>query len=215
MKDKPTIITAPCSRCGSKTDHDILKVQTKCDTDEEYGAWWEVQHRMIECRGCHFISLERSISSSEWDETSLEYFPPPISRRKPSWADTIMLHAPEGMHELLTEVYSALHANNRRLGTMGARALLDMAMTDKVTDVGGFPQKLDLLEKNGDISKTNRQFLEAALDTGNAASHRGHCPSAHELNLVMDIVESVIGQLYVLPVAAKQLKESTPKRRRK
>jgi hypothetical protein len=118
------------------------------------------------------------------------------------------------LYELHEEVYSALHANNRRLATMGARALLDMAMTDKVKDVGQFNQKLDALEKEASISKKQREFLEAALDAGNAASHRGHCPTAKQLDQVMDIVENVIQQIYVLPNAAAELKKSTPPRKK-
>jgi hypothetical protein len=215
MPTKVKIIQAPCNECGRETDHVVLRAQTKSDQDEEYGAWWQTSYRMIECRGCHFISLERSVTSSEWEEAETEYFPPPISRRKPAWADDFIPLTPKGLDGLLTEVYSALHANNRRLGTMGARALLDMVMIDKVQDVGRFDQKLDALESGAFISKKQRKFLEVALDAGNAASHRGHCPTAEELNLVMDIVESVIAQIYVLPVAAKQLRKSTPKRKRR
>ena len=116
--------------------------------------------------------------------------------------------------DLLTEIYSALHANNRRLATMGARTLLDMVMTDKVTDVGRFDQKLDALEKEF-VTTKQREFLEAALDVGNAASHRGHCPTAKQLDQVMDIVESILQQIYVLPNAAAELKKSTPPRKKK
>ena len=117
------------------------------------------------------------------------------------------------LYELLEEIYSALHADNRRLATMGARTLLDMVMTDKVTDVGRFDQKLDALEKEF-ITKKQREFLEAALDVGNAASHRGHRPTAKQLDQVMDIVENVIQQIYVLPSAAAELKKSTPPRKK-
>jgi hypothetical protein len=64
------------------------------------------------------------------------------------------------------------------------------------------------------ISKTQREFLEAALNAGNAASHQGHCPTAEGLNSVMDIVESIISQIYVLPDAAEELRKTTPVRRK-
>jgi hypothetical protein len=86
--------------------------------------------------------------------------------------------------------------------------------TDKVTDVGRFDQKLDALEKEF-ITKKQREFLEAALDVGHAASHRGHCPTAKQLDQVMDIVESILQQIYVLPNAATELKKSTPPRKKK
>jgi len=215
METKPQIILAPCNECGHQTDHEVLKVQSKSEGDEHDQYSWTVTHRMIECRGCHFISLQRIVSSTAYDDVETEYFPPPISRRKPSWSNQEFSDIPPSIDSLLTEVYAALHANSRSLGAMGARALLDMVMTDTVEDCGGFNQKLDALESESFVSKKQREFLDVALDAGNAASHRGHCPTARHLNLVMDIVESIIAQIYVLPDAAKELEKSIPKRNKK
>jgi len=212
MSDEIKIIRAPCNDCGRDTDHDILKSHETSGHDENTG--WSTVFQMIECRGCHFISLKRTFDFSEWDGLQIEYFPPPISRKKPVWGKSFLLNAPIELQELLNEVYSALHANNRRLGTMGARALLDIVIVNKVGDVGRFDQKLDALESNHLISKTQREFLEAALNAGNAASHQGHCPTAEGLNSVMDIVESIISQIYVLPDAAEELRKTTPVRRK-
>jgi hypothetical protein len=214
MKSDPKIIQAPCNECGHQTDHEVLKVRTKFDSDEHLGHCWDTIHSMIECRGCHFISLQRVVTSTAYDDVETEYFPPPISRRKPDWANDAFSEVPPSIDALLNEVYAALHANSRRLGAMGARALLDMAVTDKVNDTGRFDQKLDALENEGFLAKKQRAVLEAALDAGNAASHRGHCPTARELNHVMDIVESIISQIYVHPEAAKELNKSTPKRKK-
>jgi hypothetical protein len=207
------IIQAPCNDCGRKTDHVILKRHVTRGSDDE--TWWETIFDMLECRGCHFISLRRTSNFSEYENPVIEYFPPPISRREPSWIGELAMNVPIelGLPDLLTEIYSALHANNRRLATMGARTLLDVVMTDKVTDVGRFDQKLDALEKEF-VTKKQREFLEAALDVGNAVSHRGHCPTAKQLDQVMDIVESILQQIYVLPNAAVELKKSTPPRKK-
>jgi hypothetical protein len=215
MSAKRKIILAPCNECGRQTDHVILKTQSKVDRYEE-DVWFETRYQMIECQGCHFISLERSIRSSEFDDVEIEYFPPPISRRKPSWIGELAMNVPieYDLPDLLEEVYSALHTNNRRLAAMGARTLLDVAMVNSVGDVGGFDKKLHVMEDKGLIGKQQREFLEAALDTGSAAAHRGHCPNAKQLNHVMDIVENILHQIFVLPGVAKELKSSTPQRKK-
>jgi len=56
---------------------------------------------------------------------------------------------------------------------MGARTLVDMAISDKVGDVGTFDHKLQALEDGGFISKLNRGVLDAALDAGNATAKPG------------------------------------------
>lgn len=113
---------------------------------------------------------------------------------------------------VLDEVYRALDADNYRLPMMGARTLVDMLMVDKVGDVGGFAAKLQELEKAGFVSTKNREVLEAALDAGSAAAHRGHDATPAEVNIVMDIVENVLQAVYVLHEAAQKLKKSTPPR---
>ena len=203
------VFSAPCNDCGRKTDHVVLKSHTSSGADQKSETWWETRYDMMECCGCHFISLKRTFSFSEYDEPEVEYFPPPVSRRKPEWA---LRFLPSGLRELTSEIYSALHANNRRLATMGARAMLDMAIVDSVGDVGTFHDKLDALQSKGLIAEQQRQFVEAALEIGHAAGHRGHCPTAENLNLAMDIVENILQQIYVLPHAVVELKKSTPAR---
>jgi CO dehydrogenase/acetyl-CoA synthase gamma subunit (corrinoid Fe-S protein) len=119
---------------------------------------------------------------------------------------------PQNMGPLLAEVYRALDANSHGLPIMGARTLVDMVMVEKVGDVGGFAQKLKSLEKAGYVSSKNREVLEAALDAGSAASHRGYAAKTDEVNAVMDIVENLLQAVYVLHEAARKLKKATPPR---
>jgi len=95
---------------------------------------------------------------------------------------------------------------------MGARTLLDLLMVEKVGDVGTFKQKLKKLQDAGYVGANNVDVLDAALDVGNAAAHRGHAPKATEVNAVMDIVENVLHAVYVLPDMALKLKKATPPR---
>lgn len=97
---------------------------------------------------------------------------------------------------------------------MGARAVRDIMIVDKVKDVGTFKQKLDALVSQEIVTKWQREFLESALEAGNAASHRGHCPTFIEMNLLMNIVEGILTQIYALPEAGVKLKTKTPTRKR-
>jgi hypothetical protein len=116
------------------------------------------------------------------------------------------------MRSLLKEVYNSLNADNTALPLMGARALLDMLIVDKVGDVGIFAEKLKALESKGFISKKNREILEVALDAGSAAAHRGYRAKLDDVQAVMDIVENLLQATYVLDKVAVELKKSTPPR---
>lgn len=68
-------------------------------------------------------------------------------------SEPMWIYAPEEIDAVLHEVYEALNAGHYRLAVMGARAVLDIMIVDKVTDVGRFDQKLDALVKNDFITK--------------------------------------------------------------
>jgi hypothetical protein len=68
--------------------------------------------------------------------------------------------------------------------------------------------------KNKDfVSKRDRDIIEAAVDAGSAAMHRGHQPTADDVNVVIDIVERMI-QAEILEAKANELAATTPPRKR-
>jgi hypothetical protein len=95
---------------------------------------------------------------------------------------------------------------------MGARAVLDRVIVDTIGDVGPFEQKLKKLEAERHISAKGREILDAALDAGNAAAHRGYAPTVKHVHSVMDIVENLVHSTYVLERVAAEIKKDTPPR---
>lgn len=203
-----------CNSCGQKTIHRVIKEYTQKNSEDvsegEDFVSWKIVYTMFECCGCCNVTLRRQSWCSEWDETEVKFYPPPIGRSLPRWHNNLPLE----LMSLMEEVYTALQANSKRLVLMGARALVDLFMNDKVGDIGGFDQKLKELEKQGLISKTNMDILYAALEAGHAVIHRGFNPKKETVEQVMDIVENLL-QTYVLDEAADDLKKSTPERKKK
>lgn len=200
-----------CNQCGTTTRHAVVstRIQRGADKyDERYSINWIRTWKMLECLGCEAIQLEEGFWWQEdpEDET-YTYYPPPLARQEPRWASQL----PDETHELLSEVYAALQADSRRLAMMGLRALMDIVMRATVGDIGGFATKLSKLETDGFVSRVNREVLNAALDAGSAAAHRGHKVSTEDLEHSMDIVENLL-QSTLLPKAAEQLRSRTPRR---
>jgi hypothetical protein len=200
-----------CNGCRGDTWHKLLKEthdEGSEPYDEECHIWWHIVHQMFECCGCKSVVVRRSHEFSEWDYPDVRFFPPPVSRHKPDWFHQI----PASLRSLLMEVYNSLDADTRALPLMGARALLDMVIVDKVGDGGTFADKLRELESQGFISQKNREILDAALDAGSAAAHRGYAPKLADVHAVMDIVENLLQAIYVLDKIALEIKKSTPLR---
>lgn len=89
-------------------------------------------------------------------------------------------------------MYSSLHSDCRRLAMMGSRALIDTLIKHGVGNCNGFASGLQRLQEDGFLSQRDRDVLQAALEAGHAATHRGHLPDVKEIHQVMDIVENVL-----------------------
>lgn len=212
----PEISEAPCNRCLRRTRHAVLfrKVVEEPEIDDEGGlAYMETTtYELLECRGCESFKL-RSTYQFNHEHPEESYFPPAVTRPTPRWMATWQFQmSHRALHSLFQEVYAALHAGSNRLAMMGARTLIDMVMLDKVGDHGTFAKNLDKMLAAGLISGANRNFLEAAIDAGSAAAHRGHRAEDGDLGNVMDIVENLTQAVYSLGAAADTLRTNTPPR---
>lgn len=211
MADDPEIVRSHCNRCARETKHVVLASRKVEDSEEieDHGPiyWWDL-YELIECRGCQNVSMRHTNYFHPTDETTITTYPPKVLRRRPHWLHQL----PVAIVTLMRQTYQALDSDSRALALMGTRTAVDMVMTDKVGDAGSFAKKLDALEKSGVIGSRNREVLEAALDAGSAAAHRGYQPSTDDMNAVMDIVENLLQAAYHLNSLAERLKEATPRR---
>lgn len=211
----PEVVWSHCNQCGRETKHALVYRAERCRTYGEghysvdVGSVWSV----LQCCGCEEVTLQRVDWCSEDDPMDgpgpETYFPPRVSRRKPDWVDR--LEVPPEYGELLDEIYKALHADSRRLATMGARALIDAVIHRNVGDQRGFDMGLDALVAEKLISEHDREIINAAVDAGHASAHRGHQPTVKDVNVVIDIVERLI-HTEILAAQAKDLKKTTPSR---
>ena len=203
-----------CNQCGHETKHLLIATRQQHGSEpfeDGYEISWDTIYDIFECCGCEDVTLRRKNYFSEWDPGDVEitYYPPRIGRRLPPWKKELS----EEIGQLLGEVYAALQADSRRLAIMGTRALIDIVILNEVGDVGTFAQKLEKLQMDGFISVKNREVLDAALDVGHAASHRGYQPESKHLHQVIDIVENLL-QATILQKTVGGLRDSTPKRKK-
>jgi hypothetical protein len=204
-----------CNECGHETLHELVKVIRKSrDYDDDrytvsVGSTW----RIFQCCGCEEVLMSRVDWCSEDDPSEdyvATYFPPRVSRRKPAW----LTEHPElnDYIELFDEVYTALHADSRRLAMMGARAVIDMAITRMLgEDPGNFTVGMKELVAAQRLTEEERELIDAAFNAGSAAMHRGHQPAEDDVDTAIDIVERVV-HAEVLKKKAKALADATPKR---
>lgn len=177
-----------------KPSEAILKYSNFHDVINQLREW---QHYRIEDRD-RFITMQPNIRGDSSEEKT--------RRERPDWFQKL----PSKFQTLLGEVYQSQEM--QALSSMGLRTVIDMACNDLVGDIGGLSQKLTALKEKGHINSNERAVLEIAVNVGNASAHRGHNPTAEDLNTLLDIVEHLLQGIYVLRDAAEQLRKKTPPR---
>jgi hypothetical protein len=120
---------------------------------------------------------------------------------------------PVNIQNMLLEVRYTLQKELSALPSMGLRSVIDMICNERLGDIGGFAEKLQRLEKKRFITPKKRQIIENVLEVGHASVHRGHFPTAKDLRVVMDIVDHLLEEIYVLDNISESLRESVPKRK--
>ncbi len=205
-----------CNGCGQRTKHLCVHEHSIEGQDPEEGipgVWWTTSYTLFECGGCESITLRETFVHSEhdpehWPCPDPVYYPPRVSRQSPEWLWKLEDDEVAGM---LQEVYAALHADSRRLALMGCRAILDRFMEEQVGDLGGFKEKLNELAKKRLISDPDLEMLDAAIEAGSAAAHRGYQPNQKVLDVVVNIVEHLLYSS-LLRLEKETVKASTPRR---
>jgi Domain of unknown function (DUF4145) len=232
------MIRIRCSNCLTDTNHTVLFQK---ESDEQLTEYDCTSCSLIECCGCSRVSMwVRHTLSGDWivdetgshfvvDETGSlkeepdrhidEFYPAPITRKKPTWVKDFEL----GKHgdkvvatgKILSEVYQAVANGQYALAAMGIRAALDQVMIATVGDLRTFDEKLDAFHKEGYISLFQRDHIGDTLEVGHAAMHRGHLPTEYALDIALQIVESVFAPIYPHKEKAEEIRADVPARRRK
>jgi hypothetical protein len=115
---------------------------------------------------------------------------------------------------LLREVYGAIQVNLFWLAAMGIRSALERIIIERVKDQGNFIKNMDKFHGGGYLSERQRLALDAILEAGHAATHRGWRPSEEDINTIVDIIEHVIEDIYIHQARASDLDKTLPRRPR-
>lgn len=218
---EPDSLKRYCSNCKTETQQTVsfkeveispAEIVGRNEDGDKHESAWVIQGQIwliTKCNGCGKLNL--TIETKHLGDHKPIYtfsYPRLGMRKNPEW--TYLL--PIKYVEILSEVYSAINEKAFRLALMGSRLLIETFILEKVGDVGSFNNKLDKLLTEGYISKRQKEFLDSALDAGNAASHRGYNPDEQIINDTMDIVENLLHS-EILERKAKIINETTPKKK--
>ncbi len=198
-----------CNGCKRETNHEILAKHGHSDHDEKYGISWWIDYEMLECQGCDTVSFRTVHANSEDIDyetgkpyASIEIFPEPAKGREPiSDSDEF----PPLTRRVYLETLAALTSNAPILAAIGIRAIIESVCKDLNTGKKNLQENIDELANLGHLSTAQAEMLHKHRFMGNVAAHEIQPPKPAHLIVALDITETLLKTIYVLPKLAATL----------
>lgn len=216
-----------CPTCGPDRSADIGGEHHEHCEDCESDAWIDLDYRILRCRGCGSVYFQEAMISSEDPELvpvlidgredltlpeRITHWPPPLIRAKPEWCtkpDFILGN--RILSRLLDDVYGTLNADLKVPAAVSARTAFDAAANQLgINPSSTFRAKLDGLTKQGRFGRDERNALDALVEAGSAAVHRGWEPTHEQLDTIVSILGDFLHRTFVLKQKAEGLRKEVP-----
>lgn len=194
-----------CSVCGHITHHQVLgKKEVSADRNDDF--WWHQIYRIVQCCGCDHISFnlesvdESMVRYDEEDGSEVlysEYTSYPIAE------DTIKpieftWNFPQTIYTIYDETLRALNKKCYFLAGAGFRMIIEAICKDKQIKFKNLEAQINGLRKQGIISEADRNRLHTIRFVGNDSVHVAKSPTKEDLNLVLEIINGILFNLYVI-----------------
>lgn len=225
MVEAPKIIKGDCPDCEGERNAEVKRELEETWSDDDNGIAGGVVYRILQCRGCDSIYVQKESWFSEdldyrhdprtgeievFVPSKFEYWPSLRKTKRPAWRLKLPF-IDKQLYSLLEEVYSACDADLRVLAAVGVRTTFDRASELLgVNPAKSFQEKLNELADSGNIGTAEKGTLSTLTDAGSAAAHRGWRPNQEELDIMLEVMEAFLNRNFILEGAVKQLKNAVP-----
>lgn len=197
-----------CQKCRRHTNHDLLYDESVSITASDGSTTWKV-YDTIRCRGCDTIAFHYSECVTQTSDphsrlllAKSQYYPRDRFFRVPIEGTNEL---PGQTRTIYFEVLSSLNEELPILTAIGIRSLIESICREKTYSWKNLYKGIEALGVNGILSFTEVEFLHACRFLGNNAAHEIIAPSKDQLLSALDIVETLLKSIYVLPCKAKSI----------
>lgn len=203
MSEKRKVIRVQCATCNRETNHDIVASHNEHEVDRQDGIQWWEDYQIAICRGCDAVSFVHSSACSEdfnpitgEVERKIVLYPDRTSGRMP--LDRFQLFPPK-TRRIYLEVVKAMNSSSPLLTAIGLRALIESICIDQKTKGDNLERRISELATLGLLSKKQADILHNHRFLGNIAAHEIEAPQPLELVAALDIAETLLKTIYILP----------------
>jgi hypothetical protein len=199
-----------CKKCQQLTWH-AIRNRIDDRRENEDGDIWEIAtFYTLQCMGCDNVCLlsEYVFSediSSETGEPEIQtiIYPSPLKNDREIMDKHFYL--PNEVKAIYTESIKAFNSGLLILTSIGVRATIEAVAREQNITIRGIAKKIKKMVENNIITAEGAKLLLLVTDMGNLSAHEIKKHNHDDLSLCIDVVESVLRNLYILPRGAVQL----------
>ena len=198
-----------CSECAGHTNHNIL-AKKKIDSETDDGFHYGVIHYFGQCAGCDNICYAQSSWTEdqfdpETGEMLFDWQTYPRSKGQRSPIDDIH-YLPMEIRIIYREAVGAFNNQLHILAAIGLRVLVEAICKERKVGGDNLALLIDGLAQNGILSRNQADILHSHRFMGNAAAHEIQIARPTELIAALEISETVLRTIYVLPELSKKIR---------
>lgn len=193
-----------CSVCKRLTHHNVLgEKSVSADGDAEF--WWNQKYRIVQCCGCDHVSfnmesVDESMVRYDIDgneELYSEYTSFPVAEGDVRPIEYTW-NFPSTIYKIYSETLTAFNNKCYALAAAGFRMIVEAICKDKEIKFKNLEAQINGLRKQGIISEADRNRLHSVRFMGNDSVHVEKTPTKEDLLLVLEIINGILSNLYVI-----------------
>lgn len=199
-----------CRNCKKLTNHKTLVSTLKDDSDQEAEVWACTEFITLQCMGCETVCLLEKYTST--DEVDMSTGEPDVSKMfhpKSSVNDREKMHGTVSLPKIICNIYDetvdSFNCGSHILTGIGLRTIVESICNDKGITKKWLIDKIDELHDKGFITKKEASLLHLNRYIGNTSTHEVSKVSLEELETGLNIIESILQNIYILPKKAEWL----------
>lgn len=202
-----------CLRCNHRTNHNILFKHSIRSDNEDYD--YAIDYMTVECMGCErisfrekFIDLESAFpdENGEWiPDVTVETYPKKL-RAKRKLENIHIL--PKRIKIVYEEAIKAYNADCFILTGVAFRAVIEAICLEKEIPGRNLEKKINALVRNKLITEKESKRLHSIRFIGNDSVHEMKAPKEESLQIVLNIIEHLLNNLYLIDYNSKNYLET-------
>jgi hypothetical protein len=200
-------LKSQCRNCNRETNHTVTALEVNSFSSQYFD--FSDSFAIVKCLGCDTFSFRKEYTDSESfqyddegfpeNEITIGVYPSTIDGHTP----LNHIHSlPPDIKRMYQESIDALAAGCKVLAGVGFRAIIEAVCLEKRIS-GNLETKINNLSKKGFITKNECNRLHSIRFIGNDSVHEMKVPKDESLRLVLQIVEHLLSNLYIIDAQAK------------